>query len=80
MAHDRVVAEVYDPERFEIWTTKNYQQHLLVSSSQWNSVLNAFRSTGAKVVVARQANIAPALLGTGWTKVPGTDVIFFVIR
>lgn len=79
-AHDRVVAEVYDPERFEIWTTKSYQQHVLVSSSQWSSVLNAFRTAGARVVVARQANIAPTLLSTGWSKVPGTDVVFFLIR
>ena len=79
-AHDRVVAEVYDPERFEVWTTQTYRQHVLVSSAQWDSVLNVFRSAGARVVVARQANIAPALLSTGWTKVPGTDVVFFVVR
>ena len=79
-AHDRVVAEVYDPERFEIWTTREYRQHQLVSSSQWPAVLNAFRAAGARAVVARQANIEPALLSKGWSKVSGTDVVFFVIR
>lgn len=79
-AHDRVVAEVYDPERFEIWTTKNYQQHLLVSDSQWSNVLNAFRAAGANAIVARQANIAPDLLAHGWIKVPGTDAWVLVIH
>ena len=80
VAHDRVVAEVYDPERFEVWTTKTYQQHLLVSSAKWNEVLNRFRAASACAIVARQANIAPALLSKGWVKVPGTDVWFFVVR
>lgn len=59
-AHDRVVAEFYDPERFEVWTTQNYQQHQLVSSNRWPAVLKAFQSagdTGCRGEAGQQANM-----------------------
>ncbi len=80
VARDRVVAEVYDPERFQIWTTENYPRRILVSTAQWPRVLRAFRSAGARVIVTSQTSVAADLLADGWTKVPGTDAALYVLR
>ena len=79
-AQDRVVSEVYDPERFQVWTTKGYPEHILVSAAQWPQVLKAFRSTGAKAIVTSQTSLAPSILMNGWNKVPGTDAVFYIIH